>query len=122
MNAAPGMHELPRSQRKTPPPQPPAAAAVAISAWNALPAATRHAAVRYAAVRYATLLDEPHPDPEVAAVATQTASQWVQRNVSRYTVDLSRIDGPAEDLIAAITTHADVPLEHRLLPAPTMRQ
>jgi hypothetical protein len=42
--------------------------------------------------------------------------QWIWRNISPLTLDASKLDHSAEEIIAALTAHADVPVEHHLMP------
>jgi hypothetical protein len=46
-----------------------------------------------------------------------TPEQWIWRNVSPSTLDASKLDHSAEEIIAALTAHADVPVERHLMPA-----
>jgi hypothetical protein len=43
--------------------------------------------------------------------------QWIWRNVSPLTLDASKLDHSAEEIIAALTAHADAPVERHLMPA-----
>jgi hypothetical protein len=49
--------------------------------------------------------------------ARLTPEQHIWRDVSPLTLDASKLDHSAEEIIAALTAHADVPVEHHLMPA-----
>jgi hypothetical protein len=65
----------------------------------------------------------PNCDPaEAGAVPprshlTRTPEQWVRRHVSPLTLDVGRLDHSAEEIIATLTAHADVPVDHYAMPA-----
>lgn len=60
--------------------------------------------------------DEAAPAPPRSRTSL-LPEQWIWRHVSPLALDASKLDHSAEEIIAALTAHADVPVERHLMPA-----